>query len=95
MEKKSSSVAVLVLGICSIVFSGPLGLVSLILAIIGLAKAKKADLTDKKAKVGKVLSVIGLILAILSFVGGLVASIVLGSTGMLEEIIYEIEYMMY
>ena len=43
MEKKANPIAILILGICSIVFAGPVGL---ILSIIAMVMSKKADLTD-------------------------------------------------
>ena len=68
MEKKANPIAILVLGICSIVFAGPVGL---ILSIIAMVMSKKADLTDNKAKIGKILAIIGLILSIISIIAGI------------------------
>ncbi|MBE6622627.1 MAG: DUF4190 domain-containing protein [Ruminococcaceae bacterium] len=83
-EKKMNPVAVLVLGICSLVFSGS-GIIGIILAIIGLVLAKKADPEDKKVKAGKILSIIGLILSILGIIVSLIAipTVVVPFIGML------------
>ena len=70
-EKKMNPVAALVLGICSVVFSGS-GIIGIILAIIGLVLAKKSDPEDKKVKAGKILSIIGLILSILGIIAFLI-----------------------
>ena len=68
-QNAAGSVASLVLGICSIVFS--CGIVGLILGIIGLAQAKKANAAIAAdpalggaglAKGGKITSIIGIVL---------------------------------
>ncbi len=87
-QNAPGSVAALVLGICSIVFS--CGVVGLILGIIGLVQAKKANNAIQEnpsldgagmAKAGKITSIIGIVFAALSLFYYVVFVLILGAAG--------------
>ena len=85
-QNAAGSVASLVLGICSIVFS--CGIVGLILGIIGLAQAKKANALIAAdpalggaglAKGGKITSIIGIVFGAIAIFYWVVVVFILGA----------------
>ena len=87
-QNAAGSVASLVLGICSIVFS--CGIVGLILGIIGLAQSKKAKAAIAEdpnlggaglAKGGKITSIIGIVLGAVAIFYWVVVVCILGAAG--------------
>lgn len=85
------SIAVLILGIASIVVSNFPGLVCAIIALVLHKKAVAKDGINNMNKIGKILAIIGLILSILTFIGCIACTAlgaIGGATGALSEMMY-------
>lgn len=82
------SLAVLILGICSIVFAGFPGLICAIIGLVLYKKALAKDGLNTQNKVGKILSIIGLILSILSSIGCVACTVITTIAGVAEAGMY-------
>lgn len=82
------SIAVLILGIASIVCAGFPGLICAIIGLVLYKKAVAKDGLNTQNKVGKILSIIGLILSILTSISCVACTVVSTVAGIAEAGLY-------